>query len=345
MALLGGGAADLRRRHRPRPPAAGTADRRAMAGCAPHHYQRPLHRPGDRGRDLAGRTRPRIRGGRPGAGTRLRVRGLHRRRPGPGAHLRRRGTGPGHRGHHPGALPAGGYPHRIVRGLPLPRERLPPDHRQRPVREDRPARPGAQQRPTQHAQPLHHQVAGVDPPRRPGRGVDLPLHPRRRERRRPTRDARPRRPARGRAAALGRPPPVRRHRGGHRPGDLPGPPTRYTPRPRRLADQRPPPAAGRPQPLLGRPSRGRPRQATPRRARPARAHQPGRGPRPGPHRPARTDYPHRARPGRCPPEPDAPSRDPTRSARARGGRGGVTAATRSARDGGARLRRAPGAPR
>ena len=72
---------------------------------------------------------------RPGAGTRLRIRELHRLRP-RGAEVGG-GTGTGDRADRRGALPGRADPQRVVRHDPRPRELVRPGDRQRTVRRDR----------------------------------------------------------------------------------------------------------------------------------------------------------------------------------------------------------------
>ena len=94
---------------------------------------------------------------------------------------------------------------------------------------DRAPQPGR----AQHPQPLHHQVPAPDPPRRPGRRADLPVHDGRPQPGRPPRDRRPGRPGRRGAAAQRRAPAGRGHRRGHRPADLAPPRARPRPGPHR----------------------------------------------------------------------------------------------------------------
>ena len=94
-------------------------------------------------------------------------------------------------------------------------------------------RPAAQPRRPQHPQPLHHQEPAPGPARRPGRRADHPVHHGRPQPRRAPRDRRPGRPGRRGPAAQRRAPAGSRHRGRHRPADLPPPrarpPTRTAP--------------------------------------------------------------------------------------------------------------------
>ena len=68
---------------------------------------------------------------------------------------------------------------RALRDLRRARRALRPGDRQRPLRQGHPARPPPQPRPARAAQLLPRQEPAPHPPRRPGRGAHLPLHPRR----------------------------------------------------------------------------------------------------------------------------------------------------------------------
>ena len=198
----------------PAPSCASSCPIRVRGGAADHD-QRALHRR----RAGQGRLGSRHRAGlrrRPGAGTGLRQRELHR----PGTARRagaRRGAGPGHRRHRGPAVPGRGDPVRVLRRHPAARRALRPGSRQRPVQLREAARPAAQPGRPLDAQPLHHQVPDVPQARRPARGLDQPVHDGRPGPLRPGGDGRAGRPGRGRPAAHWRAPPRGRHRGRHRP--------------------------------------------------------------------------------------------------------------------------------
>ena len=207
--------------------AAVAADRpRSTSAARAHHDQRPLHRPGHRGRDVGGRwPSSGLTGGRvlePGCG----VRDVHRPRPGRGADDRG-GAGPDHRPDRRRAVPG-----RDIRAESFADTRYPAGvfrrrDRERAVRRRARCTTRGTTPAGMHAQPLHPQVVGPDPTRRHGRGADLHVHAGRGQNPAARREMHAAgRPARRGPAADRRAPPHRRHRGGHRPADPAAPRTR-----------------------------------------------------------------------------------------------------------------------